>query len=943
MSRSLALLLTSLAWLALAPADVAADVSARDLQQWVRALDKVERATAGNATPADALAEGKAAIEPVRELARAERTAARAELKALESELEALGPTPAEGLPAEAPEAATRRRELERAVGAAELRVEVTERIVTRADTVLERIALQSTARDMRNWEAMLDRVETMLAGRDQAESDLAEARSAIEPMRELARAERTAARAALKEQKRLLDALGPAPAEGEPAEPEDLAARRKALDRQIAETESRVKTADLVLTRADTALQQIAQAVLRQRADTLLTRAPSPLALATWRLALVQAYDAVNLAFATPAGAPVAPEAGAGTPDTGAPPAEARRVAPLLVLLPALAVLVGIGLAAGRLLRRLLTPWGVDATIAEPSYPRRLLAAMVVALTRGFVPALVFSGLLVVSWNLYLVDAVDPGFGQPSGFVGAIMLLLLGLAFVQAAFSPERPEWRIVPVPPEAALRLGRRLHVLVPLLAFDQAARFFVERTGGVPAELASIYSTVVNLAICALLVTLIAGRAWRTGPGPDADGDGDLIVWPLLRFAVLVAALATPLANALGYQALADQLLGGTLSTVLLLGALTVLHVMARELAQVLLGHERGLAASVRRSADLTLEGGRALAQWLVLGADLVLLVAGLAGAALVWGASTADLTDWGTELVHGVQVGSYTFAPLDVVLAVAALAALLAVTRLLQRFLSRRVFPQTRLDIGVRTAINAGIGYAGIVVAVLSSISVLGIDLGKLAIIAGALSVGIGFGLQNIVNNFVSGLILLIERPIKIGDWVQVGAVEGYVRRINVRATQIETFQRADVIIPNSELLQSSVVNMTHKSRVGRADVKVGVAYGTDIDLTETLLLDSAREHRQVAAYPAPWVRLDNFGDSSLDFTLIVYLDDVEQRGLVASDLRKDIIRRFMAAGIEIPFPQRDVWVRNWAEAARLSAPATPAISQAPADPGASPPV
>jgi small-conductance mechanosensitive channel len=276
---------------------------------------------------------------------------------------------------------------------------------------------------------------------------------------------------------------------------------------------------------------------------------------------------------------------------------------------------------------------------------------------------------------------------------------------------------------------------------------------------------------------------------------------------------------------------------------------------------------------------------------------------------------ELLGWLATWFQGVSFGSYTLSFADVLLALLMLFVVLGLTRVIRSLLEHRLLPQTRMGIGARTAVSSSVGYVGVLLAVLISLSTLGIDLSKLALIAGALSVGIGFGLQNIVNNFVSGLILLFEQPVKIGDWVVVGTLEGKVKQINVRATEIETFDRASVIIPNADLLQTSVTNWTHDSSFGRFGINVGVGYDSDPEQVERILLDCALSHTLVLTWPEPFARFIEFGDSSLDFKLYIYVDDIEGRMTIGSDIRKSILREFRAAGIEIPFPQRVVSVNR----------------------------
>jgi potassium efflux system protein len=205
--------------------------------------------------------------------------------------------------------------------------------------------------------------------------------------------------------------------------------------------------------------------------------------------------------------------------------------------------------------------------------------------------------------------------------------------------------------------------------------------------------------------------------------------------------------------------------------------------------------------------------------------------------------------------------------------------------------------------------------GIVIAAMLGVSTVGLDLTNIALIAGALSVGIGFGLQNIVNNFVSGITLLIERSIKVGDWVVVGDQGGIVKRIQVRATEIETFQCTSVIVANSAFLQEPVINRTRKDSFGRIEVPVGVAYGSDTAKVEQILLDAAKANPKVASWPEPFVLFQNFDNSSLDFELRYYCPNVFDTFPTGSELRFAIDRAFRRESIEIPFPQHDVHLKD----------------------------
>jgi small-conductance mechanosensitive channel len=191
----------------------------------------------------------------------------------------------------------------------------------------------------------------------------------------------------------------------------------------------------------------------------------------------------------------------------------------------------------------------------------------------------------------------------------------------------------------------------------------------------------------------------------------------------------------------------------------------------------------------------------------------------------------------------------------------------------------------------------------------------VDLSGLTVVAGLLSVGIGFGLQNTASNFISGLILLFERPIKVGDWITVGEVSGDVREINLRSTTVITPDNISIIVPNSEFVSGRVVNWSHGERKIRVHIPVGVAYGSDVELVTRVLLEEAERHSGVMRTPAPKVWFTGFGDSSLNFELLAWIPEPTARPQVISDLNYAIDSAFRRNNVEIPFPQRDVHVRS----------------------------
>jgi small-conductance mechanosensitive channel len=245
----------------------------------------------------------------------------------------------------------------------------------------------------------------------------------------------------------------------------------------------------------------------------------------------------------------------------------------------------------------------------------------------------------------------------------------------------------------------------------------------------------------------------------------------------------------------------------------------------------------------------------------------------------------------------------------------LAGFLLASLVLNRWVFRKFLASFHIAESLQFTILRISHYLILVVGIVFALQFVGIDLGGLAVIFGLLSVGIGFGLQNIASNFVSGIILLFERPIIIGDRVTVGDLEGDVIAIKMRATTIQTLDNISIIVPNSEFISGKVVNWSHGDKTIRLEIDVGVSYGSDIDLVFKALKEVALEDSHVLKAPQPDILFRKFGDSSLNMTLRVWIDDLRLHYNIRSDLNCAIVRKFRGYGIEIPFPQRDLHMRS----------------------------
>ena len=378
-------------------------------------------------------------------------------------------------------------------------------------------------------------------------------------------------------------------------------------------------------------------------------------------------------------------------------------------------------------------------------------------------------------------------------------------------------------------------------------------------------------------------------------------------LLMVALLVAAF-------IGYRNLASLVFFGLLGSAITIAVVYLFIRISSELFDSLDQGKIAWQAKVRHV--MSVENGRAFpgVVWLRMLVFFAALFIGISALITIWGGPQQHISSLKGVLQNGLKIGSTNLDITNIIIALLIMVVTLSMLPFIKNKLISGWLKHSNLSSGAKDATQTLIGYVVVAIALLSALFVLGMNFQNLAIIAGALSVGIGFGLQNIVNNFVSGLILLFERPIRRGDWIVVGSTEGYVRDISIRSTTIQTFDKADVIVPNSELISNQVTNWMLSSNIGRFKAAVGVAYGSDVQKVMRILNEISVNHPEVIshndAYPTR-VLFIAFGDSSLNFELRCFVKDIENFLNVRSDINISIDAAFREHNIEIPFPQRVV--------------------------------
>ncbi|WP_126537470.1 DUF3772 domain-containing protein [Aerosticca soli] len=687
------------------------------------------------------------------------------------------------------------------------------------------------------------------------------------------------------------LDVLGPAPAAGSPPEAAEVAAQRRQLGREKASVDAQIKQAQLIGEEAQQLAAQVA-ALRRDRFQAQLTaRTASPFSHAFWSdAARVLPNDLARFGHLL----------GLIRDDLATAWQPPHRWPFLGGLGVALALLLGgrrvIEQALFVLARRL--PQG---RLRRSS--RALGVALAYVSVLGLAAESVYLGL---NWH----DTLDPDL---AGFARSVVQVLLFAAYVaglgRALLSARHPSWRLIGLSDAAAARLRpvpRLLAIVVLILGI-------IER---INAQIgASLVATVMARGLLALtisvLIALTLRRLAQTRRVLLAAGEypARRPLWVgLLMAAAAVAVALVWLGLATGFIAFASFLATQLVWVGVVLGTLYLLTHLAHDLIEALLTPTSRSGKRLQATfglAPATLDQAATVLSALI---RILLCVVALTLVLAPYGAGPDALLDRVGQLFNGLKLGELVIRPGALLDASVVLALGWLGVRALKQWLGTQLLPKTSLDPGLRSSIVTLSGYVGGVLVVALTLAALQVSLQSITWIASALSVGIGFGLQAIVQNFISGLILLAERPVKVGDWVSLTGVEGDIRRINVRATEIKLWDGSTMIVPNSQFITQNVRNVTWGQAQGRVLIRLPMPLDTDADVVARIMLETMRNHPKVLAAPTCSVSLDGIEGGSLIFVAVAFVANPRDAGGVKSDLLFAILAKLRAEKLPLLRPQ-----------------------------------
>lgn len=748
-----------------------------------------------------------------------------------------------------------------------------------------ETLDLTQIEQDISRWQISQQRLKDRIASLNH--SQISKIQSDIERTIPLAKSYRNDLALELEATQKQLDTLGDPPAEDEPPEDAALSKQRKLLNKQVTKLNADIKQLDLLLHNYREFQTQIIEQEKEQLSAQLLSTNPPVYRLDTWDNAYQQGLDL--LYKLKPHWQQTFEKA----------QQKQSQLKEWVEFSFSLMLTLMVVLPIQRWLRR---RFGYDPSILAPTYTQRMRAAVIRSLTSGLAMILV----VIITWR----ELIEKGLldnaiieSTVGGFTAIILSYTIIYNQINALLAPRHPHWRLETINQEVANRLGahlQRINLAFPFIVLSLIEYLPNEAWSD---ELTAVYHFSLTVLYVWLLFPLLSAPLWSVEGEPPTHWAAPTFV--LIRNLIKITLISLPFIALVGFSTLAFFIVSSTLISAALCGGAW----FARRIISVgilhLTNHE------VENNDNHSMFG-----VWLQLIADATLIFGLVLLVLMVWGVPVSEIDLVLNDVFFGqISIGNINFSLIDIVRGTFIFVVALWVTSFIKQFLANHILPRTTIDKASANSLVIIIGYIGFVLSALLTLSALKIDLSNVAIIFGALSVGIGFGLQHIVNNFMSGLILLFQRPFKEGDWIVVGQHEGYVKNVSVIATEIETFDNASVIIPNSQMTTTAVQNWTLHSTLGRVIVPVLVSFKADPEQVKTLLLECLNNSDSILPRPEPYVVLMEITPQGMQFQMRFYIKEIDYCILVGSEMRLAAMASLKKHNIEVPLTQQVIKIEH----------------------------
>lgn len=595
--------------------------------------------------------------------------------------------------------------------------------------------------------------------------------------------------------------------------------------------------------------------------------------------------------------------------------------------------LILGFVLSFGMFVRGfIIRRWGYRHTEEMPRYGQKVLVAGITALAYGVIPSLLIGGCLL--WQISNASLTHSKFGVVLANVLYYSLYItLARAAVRVVLAPWNGKWRLFNISDERAEKVFSAATfsiILWGVAACLQSIAVYFE----VSKELSLLLEVTMDAVKAFVIIFLTASvfgeiklkqieeetekaESGEAAENPVSDDEEEGVSFRVkILFFVSLFSLVTFGVSLFGYPDLASFIFNRFFISILMFGV----FVVAKKVISDLLRRSIVFWITTFRMRKKLLSKADFLMSLLITPVLVMFLIYSLLR---LWGVPASFMLYGIKKLVFGFKVGGIQISLVAIAAGLLVFLISLTLTKIFRNRLSNNLLNRINMDEGIKHSLVSGVTFTGFIISVILAVAAMGVDLSNLAFIAGALSVGIGFGLQDVIKNFVSGIIILFERPFKVGDWVILGGEEGKIKQINIRSTELETWTRRSVIIPNATLISSSLVNLTHGNNWQRQSILVGVSYDSDADLVTKLLLECVKSSKKVVKVPQPYVVFKDFASSSLDFEVRFYVSDIWSGWSASSDIRYEILRRFREEGINIAYPQvvvhqgsEDTSVKGW---------------------------